>query len=53
VADAASHQADKGLAFLLLAQLHVLDDERLAEALEHGGADLHLSLPPRSVAARI
>ena len=41
VADAARDEPDERLARLRLGQLDVLDDERLSELLENGGADLH------------
>ena len=41
VADAAGDEAHEHLAGLRLLEVELLDDERLAEFLEDGGADLH------------
>ena len=41
VADAAGGEPDERLTSLRLGQLDVLDDERLPELLQHGGADPH------------
>ena len=41
VADAAGHEADEHLARARLGELDLLHDERRAELLEDGGADLH------------
>jgi hypothetical protein len=41
MADAAGDEPDEHLARLRLLQVELLDDERLAEFLEDGGADLH------------
>ena len=41
VADAAGDEADERLSRLRLGEVHVLDDERLPELLEHCGADPH------------
>ena len=41
VADAARDEPDEHFAGLRLCEVHILDDERLPELLEHGGADLH------------
>ena len=41
VADAAGGEPDEHLARAGPVELDVLDDERLGELLEHGGADLH------------
>jgi hypothetical protein len=45
VADAAGREAHQHLAGSRCVQLDVLDDERLGELLEHGGADLHRGGP--------
>ncbi len=52
VADAAGDEPDEHLARPGLGELDVLDDERLAELLEHGGADLHRG-DPRGSAGRL
>ena len=44
VADAAGRQADEHLARLRLREVDLLDDERLPELLEDGGADLHTAI---------
>ena len=41
VTDTARAQADEDLSGLRLGKVELLDDERLAELLEHGGADPH------------
>ena len=41
VTDAARREPDEHLALLRLREVELLDDERLSELLEHGGADLH------------
>jgi hypothetical protein len=41
VADTAGDEANEGLARLRLGKVELLDDQRLAELLEHRGADLH------------
>jgi len=41
VTDPAGDEADEHLLSPWPVQLHVLDDERLAEILKNGGADLH------------
>ena len=41
MADAAGDEPDEHLLLLRLVQIELLDDERLPELLEHGGADLH------------
>ena len=41
MADAAGGEPDEHLAGLRLGEVDLLDDERAAELLEHGGADLH------------
>src|SRR5213078_1869065 len=42
VADAARDEADEHLPCLWLGKIELLDLERLAEPLEHGGANLHV-----------
>ena len=41
MADAASDEPDEHFTRLRFGEVHLLDDERLPELLEHGGADLH------------
>ena len=41
MADAAGDESHEHLAGLRLGQVELLDLERLAEALQHGGANLH------------
>ncbi len=45
VADAAPDETNERLAGLRLGELDLLDGERLAEFLEHGGADTHRADP--------
>ena len=47
VADAAGGEPDEHLAGLRLREVDLLDDERLPELLEHGGADPHAGDPTR------
>ena len=53
VADAAGLDAHEHLARLGACELDVLDDERLAELLEHRGADLHPWLSLAACAASL
>jgi hypothetical protein len=45
VADAAGHEPDEDLALAGWTQLDILDDERMGELLENGGADPHGGAP--------
>ena len=53
VTDTAGDEANERLSCLRLGQVDILDDERLPELLEHGGADLHAAAPSFDGRARI
>jgi hypothetical protein len=53
VADAVGGEPHERLAALRLGELDVVDDERLSEPLEDGGADLHAAPSGRRVGCRL